>query len=249
MKKVFDEEMGYKYYLSVSIYKNNNRLYIGVFDREYGFREDADYSQDITINLSDKVIDSKNKVFLCGDLSDRFKYKLMERGIISKPIKQVQYNMGKYDLVEVNLDVLKEYDPEGVEEFLNLNKENDSISFYNKEEIKKLLEDKTRLVYIDTSIDGIVAKYEDLPDIIVDINEKFGSTNLKVSDYPSNVPILTTIGYFLDRCDRKVRDDIIDRLVELQTSDDAKIKAYKVINENMLDNVIDSLEQDEEMER
>ena len=247
MKKVFDEEMGYKYYLGVSTYRNNNRLYIGVFDREDGFREEIDYSRDITINLSDKIIDSKNKVFLCGDLSDESKYKLIEKGIISKPIEQVQYNMGKYDLVEVNLDVLKEYDPEGVEEFLNLNKENDSIVFYNKQEIKKLLNDKTRLVYIDTGIEEVVAKYEDLPDIIVDINEKMGSTNLKVSDYPSAVPILTTIGYFLDKCDSNVRKDIIDRLVGLQLGE-IEIKDYKVIDEDMLDDVRITMEQ-KEMDR
>lgn len=119
---------------------------------------------------------------------------------------------------------------------------------YNEEEIKKLLESKTKLVYVDTGMEEVVARYEDLPDVIVGINEKLGSTNLKVSNYPSNVPILTTSGYFLDRCDRKVRDDIIDRLVELQTSD-TPLKDYKLINEDMLDDVRDSLEQDEEMER
>ena len=121
---------------------------------------------------------------------------------------------------------------------------------YNKEEIKKLLDDKTKLVYVDTGMEEVVARYEDLPDVIVGINEKLGSTNLKVYDFdnPSTTPILTTIGYFLDRCDRKVRDDIIDRLVELQTSD-IPLKDYKLINEDMLDDVRDSLEQDEEMER
>lgn len=121
---------------------------------------------------------------------------------------------------------------------------------YNEEEIKKLLDDKTKLVYVDTGMEEVVARYEDLPDVIVGINEKLGSTNLKVYDFdnPSTTPILTTIGYFLDRCDRKVRDDIIDRLVELQTSD-APLKDYKLINEDMLDDVRDSLEQDEEMER
>lgn len=121
---------------------------------------------------------------------------------------------------------------------------------YTKEEIKKLLKDKTKLVYVDTGVDEVVARYEDLPDVIVDINEKLGSTNLKVYDFdnPSTTPILTTIGYYLDRCDKKVRDDIIDRLLELHTTD-IPLKDYKLINEDMLDNVRDSIEQDEEMER
>jgi len=121
---------------------------------------------------------------------------------------------------------------------------------YNEEEIKELLENNTKLVYIDTGMEEIVARYKDLPDVIVDINNKLGSTNLKVYDYsnPSSNPILTTIGFFLDRCDRKVREDIIDRLVELQTLD-AQVKDYKVINEDMLDDVRNSLKQNDEMER
>ena len=122
---------------------------------------------------------------------------------------------------------------------------------YNEEEIKQLLNSKERLVYIDNGSEEFVARYEDLPDIIVDVNEKLGHTeNLKVYNYDDMLglnPILTTIGYFLDKCDPNVRKDIIDRLVGLQQGE-IKIKDYKVIDEDMLDGVKIAMEQ-EEMER
>jgi len=125
------------------------------------------------------------------------------------------------------------------------------LNLYNEDEIKQLLNDKVKMVYIDNGSEEFVARYEDLPDIIVDLNEKLGHTeNLKVYDFDNlilNEPILTTIGYFLDKCDPNVRADIIDRLIGLQQGE-KEIKDYKVIDEDMLDDVRIAMEQ-EEMER
>ena len=55
------------------------------------------------------------------------------------------------------------------------------------------------------------------------------------------------MGYFLDKCDPNVRADIIDRLIGLQQWE-IEIKDYKVIDEDMLDDVRIAMEQ-EEMER
>ena len=110
------------------------------------------------------------------------------------------------------------------------------LKFYNKDEIKQLLNSNERLVFIDNGSEEIVAKYDDLPDVIVDVNEKLGHTeNLRVS----------TIGYFLDKCDPEVRADIIDRLVALQQGE-VEVKDYKVIDEDMLDEIENEFE---EMER
>ena len=132
-----------------------------------------------------------------------------------------------------------------------MNENQGILKMYNEEEIKQLLNSKERLVYIDDGSEEFVARYEDLPDIIVDVNEKLGHTeNLKVYDFDNllfDKPILTTIGYFLDKCDPKVREDIIDRLINLQTGVE-EIKDYKVIDEDMLDDVRTAMEQ-EEMER
>ena len=120
---------------------------------------------------------------------------------------------------------------------------------YNEKEIIELLKNNVHLVYVDTGSEEVVARYEDLPDIIVDINDKLGYVvDLKVYDYqnPSSNPILTTFGPFLNKCEPKVREDIIDRLVKLQHEEES-VKDYKVIDEDMLDDVRNSL--DKEMER
>ena len=59
-------------------------------------------------------------------------------------------------------------------------------------------------------------------------------------------PLLTTFGPFLNKCDPNVRKDIIDRLAGLQLGE-IEVKDYKVIDEDMLDDVERSME--EEMER
>ena len=132
-----------------------------------------------------------------------------------------------------------------------MNENQGILKQYSDEEIKQLLNDKVKMVYIDNGSEELVARYEDLPDIIVDVNEKLGHTeNLKVYDFDNPLldkPILTTIGYFLDKCDPNVRKDIIDRLIGLQLGE-IEIKDYKVIDEDMLDDVRITMEQ-EEMDR
>ena len=123
------------------------------------------------------------------------------------------------------------------------------IKMYNEEEVKEILQSDERLVYVDNGSEEVVIKYEDLADIIVDINDKFGSTDLKVYDYKEpdmDNPLLTTFGPYLNKCDPNVRKDIIDRLIDLQTGNE-DIKDYKVIDEDMLDDVLRKL--DDEMER
>ena len=132
-----------------------------------------------------------------------------------------------------------------------MNEKQGILKQYNEEEIKQVLSDKVKMVYIDNGSEEFVARYEDLPDIIVDVNEKLGHTvNLKVYDFENPLldkPIITTIGYFLDKCDPNVRKDIIDRLVGLQQGE-IEIKDYKVIDEDMLDDVRHTIYK-EEMER
>ena len=131
-----------------------------------------------------------------------------------------------------------------------MSKEQGLLKQYNEEEIKQLLNSDERLVYIDNGSEEIVARYDDLPDIIVDINDKLGQgEDLKVYDFKNpdmDNPLLTTFGPFLNKCDPNVRKDIIDRLASLQQRE-IEVKDYKVIDEDMLDDVRSSM--DEEMER
>ncbi len=55
-------------------------------------------------------------------------------------------------------------------------------------------------------------------------------------------PDITTRGEFLDKIDPSLREKIIDRLIKLQQNE-VEIKDYKVIDEDMFENVKSKLEQ------
>ena len=249
MKKLFDVEKRANYYLKVSSYKNNDRLCISITNRDNNdIREKIDYVEDITVNIPEISIDKTNQTYLSSDISYEVKRRLLDNGIINKIVKTIEYNLEKYLLVEVDLEKLREYDKEGVQAFLELNNENITLEQYSQDEIKEILEKNVKMVRVDTGLEEFIIRYKDLPDVIVDLYNKFGF-NLKVYDYKmlSMDPILTTFGYFLNKCDGNVRKDIIDRLVKLQ-NDELKIKQYKIIDVDMLDNVRSLIEQNE-MER
>ena len=120
------------------------------------------------------------------------------------------------------------------------------FKFYEVDEIIKLLKNKEKLVYVDDGIDEAVIRYKDLPDFIVDYNEKCGSKDIKVYDYENpnmDKPLLDTFGIFLNKCDSKVREDIINRLVMLQIGE-AEIKDYKIIDEYTLDMANEKIERE-----
>lgn len=111
--------------------------------------------------------------------------------------------------------------------------ENKDIKFYAKEEIEKLINEREieRLVFVDDGIDEVIARFKDLPDIIVDLNRKFGSRDLKIYNFiePEDEPIITTFGMYLNKISSQDRQEIIERLNKLQQYED-DIKDYKVIN-------------------
>lgn len=120
------------------------------------------------------------------------------------------------------------------------------FKFYEVDEIIKLLKSKEKLVYVDDGIEEAVIRYKDLPDFIVDYNEKCGSKDIKVYDFENpnmDKPLLDTFGVFLNRCDPKVREDIIERLVLLQTGE-IEVKDYKIIDEDSLDMANEKIEQE-----
>ena len=121
-----------------------------------------------------------------------------------------------------------------------------NFKFYEIDEIIKLLQSKERLVYVDDGIEEAVIRYKDLPDFIVDYNEKCGLKDIKVYDYENpnmDKPLLDTFGVFLNKCEPKVREDIIYRLVMLQRGE-IEVKDYKIIDEDTLDVANEKIEQD-----
>ena len=98
---VFD---GDELYLRISKYRNNNRIYIGIETKEEPYA-------DLTINLPDMMIPSREYVFVSGDISEELKDFLKEKGLILDTFGTYQYNYGRYDMVEINFEKLKELNP------------------------------------------------------------------------------------------------------------------------------------------
>lgn len=128
-----------------------------------------------------------------------------------------------------------------IDELLN----NEPFKFYEISEIKKILKNKDRIVIVDDGYNELMIKYNDLPDFIVDVNRRIGMCDLTVYDYHniSMTPLLTTIGEFLNKCNPKVRNDIIDRLVQLQTNK-IKCKNYKVMDEYTIQTAKEEIKQE-----
>ena len=102
-------------YLTIASYRNNKRIYIAIDTEE-------ELYADVTINLPDMILPDDDYIFVNGDISKDLRKFLEDKGFISEPIETYQYNMGRYDMVQVNFDLLKEYDPEGFKDFeKNLN--------------------------------------------------------------------------------------------------------------------------------
>lgn len=119
------------------------------------------------------------------------------------------------------------------------------FKFYNEEEIRKIIKSKETLYFADDGIDEVIVKAKDIPDFIVDVNIKFGSTDLKFYRVGSEVyePEIKTIGMFLDKIKPEVREKIIDRLVKLQRGE-IEPKDYKLIDENQFEDIQEKMEQE-----
>lgn len=118
------------------------------------------------------------------------------------------------------------------------------ISFYDENEVRKIIESKEKYVYVDDGMTEVIIKKEDIPDYIVYINRECGLTDLKMFDSDGQ-QILNTLGEFLDKCNPIIREEIIDRLVNLQTGEE-KLKEVKTIDEYMLEKLTNEIEEDEE---
>ena len=125
--------------------------------------------------------------------------------------------------------------------------DNKEIKFYAKEEIEKLINEMQteRLVFIDDGIDEVIGRFRDLPDIIVDLNRKFGSKDLKIRNFiePEDEPIIETFGMFLHKISFEDREKIIDRLNKLQQNEE-KISDYKLVDMEDLANYFKSRDEE-----
>lgn len=92
------------------------------------------YSDDITTNLPDMFIYSLDEGFINGDINhinlkgENLIDTLKDLGIIKESYGFVEYNYGSYEHVRFDMDKIREYDPEGLKEFLDKNNINQDIN-------------------------------------------------------------------------------------------------------------------------
>lgn len=119
------------------------------------------------------------------------------------------------------------------------------FKFYSEEEIRKIIKSKEQLYFADDGIDEVIVKAKDIPDFIVDVNIKCGSTDFKFFRVGNTVyePEITTMGMFLDKIKPEIREKIINRLVKLQTGE-IEPKDYKLIDEQQFDDIQEKIKQE-----
>ena len=119
------------------------------------------------------------------------------------------------------------------------------FKFCSEEEIRKIIKSKEKLYFADDGIDEVIVKAKDIPDFIVDVNIKCGSTDFKFYRVGNDVyePEITTMGMFLDKIKPEIREKIINRLVKLQTGE-IEPKDYKLIDENQFEDIQEKMKQE-----
>lgn len=103
--------------------------------------------------------------------------------------------------------------------------------FYNKEEIKKLLNSNEQLVYADDGINEVVIRYKNIPDYVLDYDGKIELDFLKFYEYETSNPIII----FSENGNQEIRKNIAERIIDIQQG--GKPKKYKVIDKNDLEEV------------
>lgn len=191
-------------------------------------------------------VESIERLFTDEDSEKTIQPSLKQLKALAEYIKETEkyYSLYKYeDYTEKTINSILSKNENDISRLELLGEE--QLKFYDKNEIKQILKSKERLVYVDNGIDEVVIKYKDIPDFIVNVNEKLGMVDLKVFDFrnPTSTPLLSTYGEFLNQCDPKVREDIIDRLVKLQTGAE-KCREYKVIDEDILEEAKEEMNQE-----
>ena len=112
------------------------------------------------------------------------------------------------------------------------------------DEISKMYFSEKDLAFIDYGDEEIIGYCSDLPDIIVDINRKLGTRDIKVYSFETGQELLTTYGQYLNTVAMHLREKIIERLIKLQNYE-IEINDYKIIDEYDLQEFYDYCEGDE----
>lgn len=125
----------------------------------------------------------------------------------------------------------------------------DNINYkkYSKNEFLKVLKEDG-ILFVNTSLGNkCIIKKSDIADFIMLESERTGHTSDMSFFMPGiNGPVITTFGCFLDKANPVFREEIIDRLVLLQTTDE-KAKNIKIFDTDLFYKMIDNNEIDNEI--
>lgn len=184
-------------------------------------------------------VESIERLFTEDDGEKRLKPTIKQLKAMAEFIRETEKYYMLYGYEEYTVKVIDSI--LNKKELLN----NEPFKYFEISEVKNILKNKEKLVFVDDGINELIIKYKDIPDFIVDVNRRIGMRDLKFYDYynPSMTPIITTFGEFLDKCNPKVRKDIIERLVKLQLGEE-NCKEYKVMDEDTIINAKEEMKQE-----
>ena len=120
--------------------------------------------------------------------------------------------------------------------------ENINYNKYSKKEFLKIL-DEDGILFVETSLDNrCIIKKSDIADFIMLESDKTGHT-ADMSFFMPGIsgPVITTFGCFLNKANPVFREEIIDRLVLLQTTD-TKAKEVRVFDTDIFFDMVDNNE-------
>ena len=120
--------------------------------------------------------------------------------------------------------------------------ENINYNKYRKKEFLKIL-DEDGILFVETSLGNrCIIKKSDIADFIMLESTKTGHT-ADMSFFMPGIsgPVITTFGCFLNKANPVFREEIIDRLVLLQTTD-TEPKNIKVFDTDTFFNMVDNNE-------
>lgn len=120
--------------------------------------------------------------------------------------------------------------------------ENINYDKYSKKEFLKIL-DEDGILFVETSLGNrCIIKKSDIADFIMLESTKTGHT-ADMSFFMPGIsgPVITTFGCFLNKANPVFREEIIDRLVLLQTTD-TEPKNIKVFDTDTFFNMVDNNE-------
>ena len=107
MRKPIANYDGEDLYLFKSSYANNDRIYLGL---EYYDTEAKGYELwgDITVNISDFLIENDNIVFIDHNLFEEVYEQLVKVGLL-KEIEIMKYNLAKFKKCALDMKIVEEY--------------------------------------------------------------------------------------------------------------------------------------------